>query len=95
MREHQPRRMWVIRIAVTVGVVIALFLAWNVAYRLGGDDNASLHSERDALEEKLAAAESELKALRERVAILERAGQISGDAAPATPTAAAIARRVF
>jgi hypothetical protein len=72
--------MWVIRIAVTVGVVIALILAWNVAYRLGGDDNASLHSERDALEEKLAAAESESKALRERVAILERAGQISGDA---------------
>ena len=60
-------------------MLAALFLAWNIAYRLGGDDNLSLQSERDALGEQLGAAESELKALRERVAILERAGQISDD----------------
>lgn len=80
LREHQPRRMWAIRAAVTAGVLVALLLAWNIAYRLGGDDNASLRSERDALSEQLATAESELKALRERGAILERADQISDDA---------------
>ncbi len=72
--------MWAIRAAVTAGVLVALLLAWNIAYRLGGDDNASLRSERDALSEQLATAESELKALRERGAILERADQISDDA---------------
>jgi len=80
LREYRPRRIWAMRVAVAVGVVIALFVAWQVAYRLGGDDNASLFSERDALREKLFSAESELKVLRERVAILERADQISGDA---------------
>lgn len=84
LREDKPRRMWAIRIAVAVGVVAALFLAWNIAYRLGGDDNVSLRSGRDALSEQLGVAESELKALRERVAILERAVEVSDDASART-----------
>lgn len=80
VRPHHPRRT-VIRIVV--GVVLAVLVAWALfeAGRIrAGFDQAEARADRAELTEALQAAQAANRRLRERIAGLERSGQVDGRA---------------
>lgn len=76
IKSHHPLKY---RAKVAVAILVLLLLTWWV-FRLGhsraGYDYDEIVSERDALLGQLEKAQSEIQDQRERIAVLERAGQI-------------------
>lgn len=76
IKSHHP---WKHRVKIGAVVVGLLLLAWwvfNLGHSRAGYDYDEIVQERDALLDQLDNAQSEIKGQRERIAILERAGQI-------------------
>lgn len=76
IKSHHP---WKHRVKIGAVVVGLLLLAWwvfNLGHSRAGYDYDEIVQERDALLDQLDDAQSEIKGQRERIAILERAGQI-------------------
>ena len=80
IRQHRPVR----DVAIVAAVVIAIGASAFALYRSAGDwahvELVSLRSERDELMTNVDALRKNNSALRERVAILERAQQVEGKA---------------
>ncbi len=80
VRPHHPRRTL---IRIVVGLVLAALVAWAL-FETGriraGFDQAEARAERRELTEGLQAAQAANRRLRERIAALERSGQVDGRA---------------
>lgn len=76
IKSHHP---WKHRVKIAAAVLAFVLVAWQV-FELGhsraGFDYDNLELERDALNDRLETAYGEIKKHRERIAVLERAGQI-------------------
>ncbi len=76
IKSHHP---WKHRTKIAMAVLGLVLVAWQV-FELGhsraGFDYDDLLKERDGLNDKLELAHTEIKKHRERIAVLERAGQI-------------------
>jgi hypothetical protein len=76
IKSHHP---WKHRAKITMAVLAFGLVSWQV-FELGhsraGFDYDDLLAERDVLNDKLDLAHAEIKKHRERIAVLERAGQI-------------------
>jgi hypothetical protein len=76
IKSHHP---WKHRAKITMAVLGLVLVAWWVfdyGHSTAGFDYDNLLVERDALNDKLDTAYGDIKTLRERIAVLERAGQI-------------------
>lgn len=80
VKPHHPRRT-IVRIAV--GAVLAVLVAWamfEAGSHQAGYDRSAARSERRELTSDLEALDRENRRLRERIAGLERSGQVDGRA---------------
>jgi len=77
---YRPWRSWLARIIGIAVVVLAVYTAYLYGFRTGGSQYETLLNQRAELREKVGEAEQRQKALRLRVAQLERGSEVDRQA---------------
>ena len=76
IKSHHPWKHRAKITAAVLGLVLVVWWVFQYGHSRAGFDYDNLLVERDALNDKLALANADVKKHRERIAVLERAGQI-------------------
>ena len=76
IKSHHPWKHRVKIGAVVAGLLLVAWWVFKLGHSRAGYDYDEIVQERDALLEQLDTAQSEIQGQRERIAVLERAGQI-------------------
>ena len=76
IKSHHPWKHRIKIAMVVLGLGLVIWWVFDYGHSRAGFDYDNLLEDRDAVNEELASAHVDIKKLRERIAVLERAGQI-------------------
>ncbi len=80
IRQHRPARKWIVAIIGVIAIGASAYALYIRASSWAQEELSALYNERDELVTTVATQREANSALRERVAILERAQQVEGKA---------------
>jgi hypothetical protein len=80
IKSHQPLRHRLKIAGIAAASMLCAWAIYEYGFLKAGYDNESLYSERDLLREQIGIVRDESRQLRERIATVERAGQIDKQA---------------